>query len=108
MISIAKQLGKERKRLVAALLRFGDELDIDHRRTSGEELKLFRKPPKSEAHWELHRHTRIQINSDDGRVTLLVALNPEDTKLYGTIIKERYIDRFPKKNQSLFDLLVRV
>jgi hypothetical protein len=40
-----------RLRLLAALLRFGDELDIDHRRVDLEQMKLLALPVESQLHW---------------------------------------------------------
>lgn len=40
-----------RLRLLAALLRFGDELDIDHRRVDIEQMKLLALPVESQLHW---------------------------------------------------------
>jgi hypothetical protein len=40
-----------RLHLLAALLRFGDELDIDHRRVDLETIKLMTIPPESQLHW---------------------------------------------------------
>jgi hypothetical protein len=40
-----------RPRLLAALLRFGDELDIDHRRVDLALLKLMAPPVESQLHW---------------------------------------------------------
>jgi HD superfamily phosphodiesterase len=40
-----------RLRLLAALLRFGDELDIDHRRVDVERMKLLNLPEDSQVHW---------------------------------------------------------
>ena len=40
-----------RLRLLAALLRFGDELDIDHRRVDMEMIKLAALPTDSQLHW---------------------------------------------------------
>jgi len=40
-----------RLRLLAALLRFGDELDIDHRRVDLEMIKLLSLPLESQLHW---------------------------------------------------------
>ena len=43
--------GTLRLRLLAALLRFGDELDIDHRRVDLELFKLMSLKPDSQLHW---------------------------------------------------------
>lgn len=40
-----------RLRLLAALLRFGDELDIDHRRVILDQMKLLKLPIESQLHW---------------------------------------------------------
>jgi len=43
--------GRVRVRLLAALLRFADELDIDHRRVDLEQMKVLALPVASQLHW---------------------------------------------------------
>ena len=68
-------------------------------------LNLFRIPPANKAYWILHSHTKININKEDGRITILVSLLPEDEKSYGKLIEDDYISHFIKKNQNLLDIL---
>ncbi|MDD4651244.1 MAG: hypothetical protein PHQ34_03340 [Methanothrix sp.] len=100
-------IGEDRKRLIAAILRLGDELDLDHRRASPEDLNLFRYLPKNKSFNILHDHTKVAINPKDGQVRITVSLTPEDANLYGQRIQVGFIDRFLKKNQILFEILNR-
>jgi hypothetical protein len=81
------EIGNDRKRLVAAILRLGDELDLDYRRASPEDLKLFRYLPKNKAFNLLHEHTKVNVNYENGQVRLTVSLTPEDAELYGKRIQ---------------------
>ncbi len=59
-----------RLRLLAALLRFGDELDIDHRRVDVEQMKLLALPPDSQLHWwKCHYVSGLSIADEFIRIT---------------------------------------
>lgn len=54
-----------RPRLLAALLRFADELDIDHRRVNMDRLKLMQAPIDSYLHWYLcHYVSDVRIENE--------------------------------------------
>jgi hypothetical protein len=54
-----------RLRLLAALLRFGDELDIDQRRVDMEQLKLLALPEESLLHWwKCHYVSGVSIQDE--------------------------------------------
>jgi hypothetical protein len=58
-----------RPRLLAALLRFGDELDIDHRRVDLELLKLMAPPVESQLHWwKCHYVSGVSIVNETIRI----------------------------------------
>jgi formylglycine-generating enzyme required for sulfatase activity len=59
-----------RLRLLAALLRFADELDIDHRRVNLDLLKVMRVPDDSKLHWwKCHYVSGVSIEDGYIRVT---------------------------------------
>jgi len=59
-----------RLRLLAALLRFGDELDIDHRRVDLEQMKLLALPVDSQLHWwKCHYVSGVSIADEYIRVS---------------------------------------
>jgi HD superfamily phosphodiesterase len=59
-----------RLRLLAALLRFGDELDIDHRRVDLEQMKLLDLPLESQLHWsKCHYVSGVSIADEYIRVS---------------------------------------
>jgi hypothetical protein len=74
-----------RLRLLAALLRFGDELDIDHRRVDLEQMKLLALPAESQLHWwKCHYVSGVSIEDEYIRVSY----------------------RFPKDRSDFEDLIV--
>jgi hypothetical protein len=59
-----------RLRLLSALLRFGDELDIDHRRVDLEQMKLLALPVESQLHWwKCHYVSGVSIADEYIRVS---------------------------------------
>jgi hypothetical protein len=59
-----------RLRLLAALLRFGDELDIDHRRVDMEQIKLLALPEDSLLHWwKCHYVSGVSIQDEYIKIT---------------------------------------
>ena len=95
----------KRKRLVAALLRFADELDISSTRVKLETVRIFKLEPDNSVYWWLHNYTKV-IFIGSNRIRLSVRLHPEDFKLYGSFIRYDYISKFKNKNQSILDVLV--
>src|SRR3990167_532652 len=75
----------ERKQLVAALLRFSDELDIDVHRVSIETVKNFLLDPRNSVYWWLHNRTKI-VFSDRHVIELAIRLNSEDMKQQGSFV----------------------
>ncbi|MDI9395156.1 MAG: tetratricopeptide repeat protein [Euryarchaeota archaeon] len=96
---------KCRKKMVAALLRFADELDIDSTRVKIETVMIFSITPENMVYWWLHNYTNIDfIKSNSIRLT--VDLHPEDFEIYGSFLRENYITRFKDKNQPVLNVLV--
>jgi len=94
-----------RKRMVAALLRFADELDISSTRVKIETVKIFSITPENRVYWWLHNYTKIDF-VESNIVRLKVDLHPEDFELYGSFVREDYITNFVNKNKPVLDVLV--
>lgn len=94
----------ERKQLVAALLRFSDELDIDKNRVTLETVKNFRLDPNNAVYWWLHNCTKLVI-SDHNAIILIIQLSPVDKERYGSLVHTAFITNFQTKNQQVINIL---
>ena len=93
------------KRLVAAILRLADELDIDEQRVSSlTTIGYFNIDPKNRLYWWLHNYTKI-IFVKDNVILIIITLNPADIKICGNIIQNKYIDGFRIKNSPTLYVL---
>ena len=88
----------ERKKFIASLLRFADELDINYDRISMDNYDVFRIPQENLLSWWLHERTTIDLDVKTGNIAFYVSLHPEDEIKYGKIIERIYIDKFQEKN----------
>jgi hypothetical protein len=95
-----------RKQLVAALLRFSDELDIDGRRVSIETVKNFSLNPLNSVYWWLHHYTKVVFRAPS-LIDLTIRLHPDDAKLYRSFVYAAFITEFQSKNQSVLSVLAR-
>lgn len=93
-----------RKKLVATILRFSDELDIASNRVSIETVKNFSFNPHNSLYFCIHNLTLINFIKN-AFVQIQITLNPEDYELYGELIKLEFIDKFKSKNEKLLDIL---
>ncbi|MCP4352632.1 MAG: hypothetical protein GY795_44820 [Desulfobacterales bacterium] len=96
----------ERKQLIAALLRFSDELDVDERRVSIETIKNYSISPYNGFYWYLHNRTIVDFKTSN-LILLLVRLHPDDFKEYGSLIEEMFIEEFQKKNHPVLSVLAK-
>jgi hypothetical protein len=94
-----------RKKMIAALLRFADELDISRTRVEFKTVQIFNLKPDNSVYWWLHSYTEI-IFIDSNIIRLVVRLHPEDFKSYSSVVQEDYITKFKNKNQSVVNVLV--
>jgi tetratricopeptide (TPR) repeat protein len=94
----------QRLQLVAALLRFADELDIDANRVSIETVKNFTLNPHNSIYWWMHHCTNV--NLDQNLVHLKIILHPDDAKDHGAVIHTAVITEFKHKNRPVVDILV--
>lgn len=94
-----------RKQLVAALVRFSDELDIESARVSIETVKNFRLDPRNAVYWWLHNRTKAVINGN--MLTLTIRLSSDDKERYGPLVQEAFIEQFRIKNRPVLSVLAR-
>ena len=94
----------QRLRLVAALLRFADELDIDASRVSIETVKNFTLNPRNSIYWWMHHCTSVNLNQN--LVHLKIILHPDDARVHGAVIHTAVITEFEHKNRPVVDILV--
>ena len=80
----------QRKQLVAALLRFSDELDIDGHRVSIHTVKNFRLDPRNAVYWWLHNRTKV-IFSARNVILLKIRLCPDDVEKHGPFVHAAFI-----------------
>jgi hypothetical protein len=88
----------ERKQLVATILRFADELDVDGHRVSIETVKTFALDPHNSVYWWLHNRTKV-IFTARNVILLTILLHPNDVKQYGSFVHAAFITEFQTKNQ---------
>jgi uncharacterized protein YjbI with pentapeptide repeats len=96
----------QRKQLIAALLRFSDELDIDGNRVNLETVKNYSLDPRNSIFWWLHNRTKV-IFQTRNLVLITIRLNTEDLEHYGSFIHAAFITEFQTKNQSTLTVLVK-
>ena len=97
-----------RKDLIAALVRFSDELDIDTNKVTIQTVKAFNLPPRNAIYWWMHNRTIIEYDTPrENSIRITVSLNYNDFDNYGHIIKRLFIDDYVEKNNDLRDTLER-
>lgn len=95
-----------RKQLVASLLRFADELDVNSNRVSIETVKNFSIDPRNGIYWWLHNNTQV-IFSARNVITLTIRLHPIDANKYGSFVHTTFITEFQIKNRPVLSVLAR-
>lgn len=95
-----------RKQLVAALLRFSDELDIDEHRVNIEAVRNFLIDPRNGLYWWLHHQTKINFRTPN-RIDLTVRLHPDDMRELGIFVHAAFITEFQSKNRPVLNILVQ-
>ena len=90
-----------RKKLIAALLRFADELDISIGYTNIEAAKIF---SMYEYNRWLQSYTTVSFTGSN-KVLMKMRLHPEDFKLYGSFLRDKFINGFKDANEPVLDVL---
>ena len=85
-----------RKQLIAALLRFSDELDIENVRVDINVINEFRLPPLNSVYWWIHNNTKIDFIARN-TILLIIKLNPENEKEVGHLVNDIFINEFQSK-----------
>lgn len=93
-----------RTRLIAALLRLGDELDIDRFRVDINTVKLFGYDIGNSFFWYLHEYTVVDI--ENHLITLRILLNKDDYDEFADYFREKVIDEFERKNGILTEIIM--
>ena len=86
-----------RKRLVAAILRFSDELDVAADRVTLETYETFSLEPKNAVYWWLHGQSLVTFQKRN-LILINVGLNPDDAAAFKDLIQTKYIDGLKTKN----------
>lgn len=96
---------KTRKRMIAAVLRLADELDIAGSRVSDPQtIREFALDPQNEVYWWLHSCTEIKFQPNN-LLLLTFELAPENESLADSV-REGFLDGFGAKNQECMAVLV--
>jgi tetratricopeptide (TPR) repeat protein len=96
-----------RLQLLAALLRWADELDLDYHRVDLDELEQAIIPDESKAHWwKCHYIESVDVY-DDGRIKLTFCFSEEDDDKVSHLIPTLVIDKLKRKldRDGLLDIL---
>ena len=99
-----KSYPQKRKQLLAALIRLGDELDIDYRRVTDSTIEHIAIPDEGMIHFLLHANTVISIN--DNAISTYYNLREDDIQLHKNNL-QIYHDRLIKKNHDSINILIR-
>lgn len=96
-----------RTRLLAALLRLADELDLDFRRVDLDRLKHASITPESKAHWWKCHYVESVDVLEHGRIQVTFRFSSEDTGQVRDIIRGLVLDGLRQKiaDDQLVDLL---
>lgn len=98
------KISKLRTQFIAALLRLGDELDIDKYRVDIATVKLYGYDVENSYFWYLHKHT--VINFENNLICINILLNKKDYKKYEKYFSKKGIQEFITKNSGLIDIIV--
>ena len=92
-----------RKRLLAALLRFADEMDIGHDRVNMEVVQQRSLSVDDEAYWWIHHATEVVLGPD-GYLHIELEVNPQDQDVQDALAQVVH-ETFRSKNESVVDVL---
>jgi len=98
-------LGDKRRRLLALLLRFADELDITKERVNMDHVRYYPPPLSSEYWWWIHYCTTL-IELKNNMIVFYLRLNEKD-KQHQDILQRTIVNTFLDKNQRLIERLGR-
>lgn len=93
-----------RKQLVASLLRFADELDIESSRVNIETVKTYSVNEFNSIYWWMHHRTTITFIAGNV-INISVRLHPNDVEKYGEFFHNIIINEFQTKNRAVITCL---
>ena len=99
------KISRIRCRFLAALLRLGDELDIDKYRVKLHTVENFTIDLENSIYWYIHDHTQILI--EDHIISLRIYLSQEDHAVCSEILQDIVINKFKSKNAKLIEILIK-
>ena len=95
--------GEVRPRLLAALLRLGDALDIDHRRVDVDMMTLMNLPVLSQMHWwKCHYVSGVEVRDEYIRVGYRFPQDRPDYAEFITPLVEQWIRAELAQHEALF------
>lgn len=102
---------KQRTKMIAALLRFANELDMISSPVDMESVKVPLRDPTKSVYWWLHNYTNVEFTYPDivhlTNIVINVRLHPEDINLCRSFVREKYIPYFKKRNKPFIELLAK-
>lgn len=99
------RISRIRCQFLAALLRLGDELDIDKYRVNLQTVETFNFDPENSIYWYVHHHTQILI--ENHVITLKIYLAREDYTVCNEILQDTVINKFKSKNAKQIEILIK-
>ena len=96
--------GRQRLRLVAAVLRLADELDIAGDRVHIETVTQRDLGVEHETYWWLHHCTDLDV-LEDGSISIHVSVHSDDSAALSAPLEKLVVEGFPQKNFRLLTVL---
>jgi tetratricopeptide (TPR) repeat protein len=91
------------KRLIAAILRLCDEMDITSSRGDDATPSMFSLPPRNAMYWHLHGRTRISFEHNE--IMMTIRVSPKDKANLEDKLYKDFINGFKVKNEPLMSVL---
>ncbi len=93
-----------RKQLIAALIRFAAELDVELDRAPLATINTYTLNPRSAVYWWLHHRTTMSFIARNV-LRLTTRLHPNDISQYGSFLHDAFIIEFQNKNAPALNIL---
>lgn len=91
-----------RTRYLAALLRLGDELDIEKSRVNVDAIRIFSYKAESGLYWHLHDRTNVSISTN--KICIKVGLSNNDFNAHNALFLS-YLESLHDKNEPILRVL---
>ncbi len=93
-----------RKQLIAALLRFIHELDLEVRHNSFKRIRTYSFNLGNDTYWWFHQRARLHFVTPT-MVRLTLSLHPDDEQRYGHSVYHAFINEFHSRNVITLNIL---